>query len=53
MSLEDLCPTKECFRLLCIKMDWKDSPETPKKPRGAIKRYGTLQPSTMSLDQRS
>ncbi|KKY32252.1 hypothetical protein UCDDA912_g07793 [Diaporthe ampelina] len=30
--------TKERFRLLSIKMGWKDGPSTPKKPTGVTKR---------------
>jgi len=29
---------KERFRLLSIKMGWKDGPNTPKKPTGVTKR---------------
>jgi hypothetical protein len=29
---------KERFRLLSIKMGWKDAPHTPKKPTGVTKR---------------
>ncbi|KAH8762034.1 hypothetical protein F5883DRAFT_646825 [Diaporthe sp. PMI_573] len=29
---------KERFRLLSIKMGWKDAPNTPKKPTGVTKR---------------
>lgn len=30
--------TRERFRLLSIKMGWKDGPATPKKPTGVTKR---------------